>query len=147
MKTASSGVRGVSRARHEMVDHVSELTLRIRAPSFPELLSEATRAFGELVPPTMRGRRLRERRDFEVGGIDRASLLVQWLNEMVYLCEVEQWLPAVVEEVRERGETVWLRASGVSLTRPFVLVKAATLHGARVSEDSEGLTAEVTLDI
>jgi hypothetical protein len=35
----------------------------------------------------------------------------------------------------------------VTLNAPFVLVKAATLHGAVVRESRHGLEGEVTLDV
>jgi SHS2 domain-containing protein len=40
-----------------------------------------------------------------------------------------------------------VRARGHALSEPFVLVKAATLHGAKVDDGPDGLVAEVTLDI
>jgi SHS2 domain-containing protein len=134
-------------AGHEVVDHTSELTLRVRAPGFPALLSEATRAFGELVPAGIRRGSSDQAREFDVAGVDRAAVLVEWLNEMVYLCEVDQWLPVEIESAEERGGGVRVRATGISLLRPFVGVKAATLHGARVADVPHGLSAEGTLDL
>jgi SHS2 domain-containing protein len=134
-------------AGHEVVDHTSELTVRVRAPDFPGLLSEATRAFGELVPAESRRGSSDQTREFDVTGVDRAAVLVEWLNEMAYLCEVDQWLPVEIESAEEREGGVRVRATGISLLRPFVGVKAATLHGAQVTEVPQGLSAEVTLDL
>jgi SHS2 domain-containing protein len=132
---------------HELVDHTSEITLRVRAPTFPALIAEATRAFAELVPASMRDRISEKRREFQVGGADRAATLVVWLNELVYLCEVERWLPVEVDVTEEESVGLHIRAKGVALAKPFVLVKAATLHHASVEEWSRGLVGEVTLDV
>lgn len=35
---------------HELVDHTSEVTIRVPVPSFPELIVESTRAFVGPVP-------------------------------------------------------------------------------------------------
>jgi SHS2 domain-containing protein len=134
-------------AGHELVDHTSEITIRFRAPTYGSLIEEATRAFGELVPAPLRGSVVGEPREFRVGGPDRAATLVEWLNELVYLCEVERWLAVDSTVTEEDGARLHIRARGVSLNEPFVWVKAATLHRAFVEEGPDGLVAEVTLDV
>ena len=132
---------------HEVVDHTSEITLRIRALTYPELIREATRAFTALVPDRALGAVRDTWHRFTVHASDRASGLVEWLNELVYLSEAETWLPADLE-IEAEGETrLHVRARERALEEPFVLVKAATLHGVHVREEPTGLVAEVTLDI
>jgi SHS2 domain-containing protein len=141
-------VRGPrTRAGHELVDHTSEVTIRLRAPTFPTLVAEATRAFAELVPPETNRTDDGAWREFTVEARDRAAGLVEWLNEIVYLCEVEQWLPVDAEVSGGEGDELRVRARGVRLAAPFVLVKAATLHNATVHEGPRGFVGEVTLDI
>jgi SHS2 domain-containing protein len=129
------------------VDHTSEITLRLSAPTFPELLAEATRGFCELVPESLRSWGSETTREVRITGSDRVALLVAWLNEIVYLCDVEGWLPLDVESARQDGGQMAVRARGVTLQAPFVLVKAATLHLASVREGEAGLEGEVTLDV
>lgn len=136
-----------SGAHHELVDHPSEVTLRLRAPTLATLIAEATSAFGELVPPSTRSGAPSGWREFRVGGADRTASLVRWLNEMVYLCEIDQWLPVEVDVAAADGAGLRIRARGVALETPFVLVKAATMHNATVRDTSYGLEGEVTLDI
>lgn len=135
------------RGHHELVDHTSEVTIRLRAPTFGALLQEATVAFGELVPRALRRERTPEWRELRIPGGDRGARLVGWLNEVVYLCEVDQWLPVDVRVAGERDDALRVRARGVALQGPFVLVKAATLHNAVVREAEGALEAEVTLDV
>jgi len=134
-------------ASHELVDHTSEVTIRMRAPTFGALVSEATRAFAEFVPQAIQSPAPGDSREFRVKGPDRAAGLVEWLNEMVYLCEVEQWLPVDAALLSMENGELQIRARGVALAVPFVLVKAATLHGAEVRESPSGLEGEVTLDV
>lgn len=131
---------------HEIVDHTSELTLRLRAPSMPALMAVAAEAFLELVPTERLGAAVEETRVLRIPGADPVLLLVGWLNELVYLAEVELWLPTTVvaQEVEEGLE---IHARGRRLLEPFVLVKAATLHDATVTAGERGMEAEVTLDI
>jgi SHS2 domain-containing protein len=131
---------------HEVVDHTSELTLRLRAPSLPSLVAVSAEAFLELVPPERLGAALEETRVVRITGDDPVVLLVGWLNELVYLSEVELWLPTSVD-VDESDDGLEVHARGRRLLEPFVLVKAATFHEARVTAGERGLEAEVTLDI
>jgi len=141
----SSGLRGGS--SHELVEHTSELTIRLHAPTLRGLVVEATLAFAELVPDALRGEPRDDWREFRMPAPDRAAGLVEWLNEIVYLCEADLWLPTEVSDVSERAGELRVRARGLSLRAPFVLVKAATLHDAAVRRRGEGLEAEITLDI
>jgi SHS2 domain-containing protein len=134
-------------AGHELVDHTSEITIRLRAPTFPALVAEATRAFAELVPSETTRADDGAWREFRVEARDRVAGLVEWLNEIVYLCEVEQWLPVDAEVVVGDSGELRIRARGVQLAAPFVLVKAATLHNAAVQEGRRGFEGEVTLDV
>jgi SHS2 domain-containing protein len=132
---------------HEIVDHASEVRLRIRAPSLSELLAEAGRALAEVqlrypaVAPTSQWR------DIEVSAPDRAALLAEWLNELIFLGETEAWVPVQFEVERATDTSARVRASGMSLDRAPGLVKAATLHGLRVDEIAGGLEGEVVLDV
>jgi SHS2 domain-containing protein len=145
--SAISGRPEPRAAGHELVDHTSEVTIRLRAQSFPELLEEATRAFVELVPASLLADADDEWRSFRIQAPDRAASLVEWLNELVYRSEVDQWLPTEVDVATGGEGELHIRARGVTLSAPFVLVKAATLHGAVVREDPRGLEGEVTLDV
>jgi SHS2 domain-containing protein len=131
---------------YDFVDHTSEITVRLRASTWGGLLQEATRAFAALVPESIELAPSSDVREFEIDAPDRAAGLVEWLNELVYAAEAELWLPMEIE-VHEDGETLRVRARGATLSAPFVLVKAATLHRARVDHDDDGWTGEVTLDL
>ncbi|MDZ7778859.1 MAG: archease [Gemmatimonadota bacterium] len=154
-----------NRSGYAWVDHTSEATLRLRGPTFAALLEEAARAFVSLVPGHLGGDGPEADDDDDAASGawreltleegDAASVLVGWLNELVYLAEVERWVPTEValeagvdeqEDVMSTGP-VRVRARGRTLEQPFVLVKAATLHGAKVRSRSGHLEAEVTLDI
>jgi SHS2 domain-containing protein len=132
---------------HELVDHTSEVTLHLYAPTFAALVAEATRAFGKLVPDSLKaGGPSGDPREIWVQALDRAGLLVGWLNEMIYLAEADSWLPIEVSAF-ERDPGLHVTARGTPLRKPFVFVKAATLHRAVVRKGPLGLEAEVTLDV
>jgi len=132
---------------HRWVDHTAEVQLQVGAESLAGLLAEAGRALGLLL---LRGRDAepsREARTIEVSSVDREALLVDWLNEIIFLAEVEPWI-AVEFDGLEASET-HLKASarGVPVDDPPALVKAATFHGLAVEEREGGLQAEVIFDV
>jgi protein archease len=132
---------------HRWVDHTAEVQLQVGAASLAGLLAEAGRALGALL---LRGREAEpsgEPRTIEVSSVDREALLVDWLNEIIFLAEVERWV-AVDFDFPEASET-HLKASarGVSVDDPPALVKAATFHGLAVEEQEGGLQAEVIFDV
>lgn len=168
---------------HQILDHTSEMILRLTAPDFRALLEEAAVAFRELMP---RGASPAEAPGWDeadgwrvvpLHGRDPGTLLVDWLNELAFLAETEPWIPTVVESVEaldgdaagegggardgppQEGEAsgavpgtaqaprLRVRARGIRLPRPFVLVKAATLHNLVYREGPDGIEAEVTLDV
>jgi SHS2 domain-containing protein len=164
---------------HQILDHTSEMILRLTAPDFRGLLEEAAAAFRELIPGGASsavapgGDDPDGWRETTLHGTDRGTLLVEWLNELAFLAESEPWLPTMVESVEavdgdaaeEQGDTrerparegevpgalkaprMVVRSRGTRLARPFVLVKAATLHNLIYLEGPDGIEAEVTLDI
>lgn len=145
---------------HQILDHTSEMILRLTAPDFRALLEEAAVAFRELMPG---GASPAEAPGWDeadgwrvvpLHGRDPGTLLVDWLNELAFLAETEPWIPTVVESVEAldgdaagEGGGARVRARGIRLPRPFVLVKAATLHNLAYREGPDGIEAEVTLDV
>lgn len=134
-------------ASHEIMDHASEVRLRVRAASMAELLAEAGRALAEVQLGESAGAPAPKWRDVKVSASDRAALLAEWLNELIFLGDTEAWVAVQFEVGRATDTSAMVRASGMALDRAPGLVKAATLHGLRVDEIPGGLEAEVILDV
>ena len=132
---------------HEFGEHLSEMLLRVRARALGELLAEAGRALAELQfhgsPPRARG----ARRTIELPRADPGALLVDWLNELIYLAEAERWLGTEFAVTVTSDGALIARVGGVRLARSPGLVKAATLHGVLVRDIAGGVEAEVVLDV
>ena len=131
----------------EAVDHRSEIQLRIRAGSLEELLAEAGRGLAEIQLQGGSATPGGPWRPIEVTAPDRAALLVEWLNELIYLAETERWIPLEFRVEEATAREARARARGATVDRAPGLVKAATFHGLRVEEIPGGLEGEVVLDI
>jgi SHS2 domain-containing protein len=131
----------------ELLAHTAEVMLRLRATTLADLLAEAGRALGRLelgepVPPAAGEPRL-----IEVQSPDREALLVDWLNELVYLAETERWVPVEFEMVTANDTTARAWARGVVTDEAPARVKAATFHGLKVVAGPQGFEADVVLDV
>jgi SHS2 domain-containing protein len=132
---------------HELIDHTSEVQLRLRAGSLGELLAEAGRALAELQLRGAEPGSPAGTRRLHVTAPDRERLLVDWLNELIFLAEAERWVATGFEIERADAGSVEATADGVEVARLSGLVKAATMHGLRVTEGDGLLEGEVILDV
>lgn len=87
----------------------------------------------------------------EAQGRDLPSLLVAWLNELLYRCEAEAWAPSdvrvtAVEGGRAHGE---LRGEPAEMERHRFtgIVKAATYHLLECRKDGDHWHARVVFDV
>ena len=132
---------------HRWVDHTAEVQLQVGAESLAGLAVEAGRALGLFL---LRGRSPKpvgEARTIGVLSVDREALLVDWLNEILFLAEVERWVAVDFEVVEASSQRLEASARGVPVDEPPALVKAATFHGLAVEESDGGFQAEVIFDV
>jgi SHS2 domain-containing protein len=126
------------------VEHTAELELEIEAPSEAAVFAEALAAFADLVGDGS-GRPLT--REIETAAEDPALLLVEWLSELVYLSEVEQFVPERIASL-ELGEGKLHATVAGHSGKPRHLVKAVTLHQLELAgDDKVGWRARVVLDV
>ncbi len=134
----------------EVLEHTAEVGLRASAPSWGELLQELARGlFGLITDPQT----VEERQSWavEVEAEDPAALVVEWLNELLFLhardgllarrCAVEETGPCRVRA------TVWGERFDPHRHPRGIEVKSATYHQAQVQPSPEGWTAVVYLDV
>lgn len=129
---------------YQWVEHTAELELSLEASTEAGIFEEALRAFGELLGDGELAEIVEREVRFE--GRDRAALLVDWLDELVYLAETEGLVP-------ERVLAIELSPDGLRATvaarrgEPPHLVKAATYHRLRFEPAHDGFRATLVLDV
>jgi SHS2 domain-containing protein len=129
---------------HRFAEHVGEVELELEAASEAGIFESALAAFAELVGPDKGGEPFE--RVVELTAGDRALLLADWLSELVFLAEVEEFVPDRVEAIDLLDGC--LRATVVGCrANPRHLVKAVTLN--RLEFEPEGGTwhGRVVLDV
>jgi SHS2 domain-containing protein len=127
---------------YRFVEHTAELEVELQASSPEGVLTEALRAFAELVGPS--GGEVVER-PVDLSAPDLPALLAVWLDELVFLADTEQLVPEEAElSVDETRLTGVLRAR---TGEPRPLVKAVTLHRLRLRPEADGWHGRVVLDV
>ena len=130
---------------YRWVEHTGEVQLEIEAGSVEAVFTEALRALGELLGD---GSRAGDpvARDVTVEGRERAVLLVEWLDELVYLAEAEDLVAEDVERIELLDDRLTATVHGRG-GRPPHLVKGATYHRLAFEQCERGFRATVVLDV
>jgi len=132
----------------ELLEHTADLGIHAWASAPPEAFEQAARGLAEVmgihVPGPGRRRRLTVRAE------DRASLLVAFLNELIWLHETESKGFAAIDVIAVSPCDVVAEVELASLpdAPEGTGVKAATYHQLRVETRPDGgLDVQVYLDV
>jgi SHS2 domain-containing protein len=132
----------------ELLEHTADIGVRARGATLEEVFEQATLGLAEVLGALRPG--TGEVVAVAVTAGDRGALLVDWLNEVLWLHEVRGHAGvAAVRVERVAGD----RADGTvtfSSTDPpaeGTFVKAVTYHRLRVGRGAGGWLAEVYLDV
>jgi SHS2 domain-containing protein len=135
----------VTGAGFEELEHTADWSLRIWGGTMAELLTAAARGMLALMvveTPRSTG----TIRPIDMRAEDRESLLVAWLEDLLFQLETRHVVP--VELALEAGDD-WLRGSLVEAPcpAPQKAIKSVTFHNLEVNEFAEGLEAQLVFDV
>ena len=134
-------------SRHEFIPHVAEVAWRLTADSVPELYEEACAALGQMLVAEAGDDGPAEDRVLTLAAADPEALLVDLLNELIYLAESERWAPGAARVERWDTGQLTIRVMGVRLRHGPSRIKSATHHGLRLTATERGAMVEVILDV
>jgi SHS2 domain-containing protein len=129
---------------YRWVEHTGELELEIVAPTEAAVFADALVAFAELVSDGEPGDRVSV--ELQLAGRDRARLLADWLDELVFHAETERLVPAAVERIELGDDELSATIRGVR-GNPRPLVKGVTHHRLAFVPAERGFRATVVLDV
>ena len=129
---------------YRWIEHTGEVELSVEGATVHEIFVDAMRALAELLADEPRG--ALRRRDVSVTGSDRATVLAEWLAELVYLAETDAFLPERVAALEADESALRATLEGRSAT-PRYLVKAVTYHRLEFAPVDGRWRARVVLDV
>ena len=134
----------------EIIDHTADVGIIAYGADARQLFSNAALALFSLITDTGS---IEEKLQhaLEISSQDRDSLLVEWLNELIYLFDARHILFTRFEieslSHNQLKATCYGESFDPSRHKIKTGVKAATYHMLKVDEDSQGYKAQVIFDI
>ena len=133
----------------ELIEHTADVGIMAYGADVKEAFANAARGMFSLIVE-LESVRQAEHRDIEVTAPDEESLLVTWLNELIYLFDAESMLFSRFDITELSTDRLKARAYGepVDNTRHRLKtgIKAATYHMVEVVRDN-GIRVKVLFDI
>ena len=135
---------------YEVLEHTADIGIRAWGRTLAELFENAALAV-ESVAVELERVEPRIVYTISASGEDRESLLVNWLNEIVYYLDgrrlaISRFRVDSLSETHVAGHG-WGEPRDSERHPPRIVVKAATYHQLRISEEDQRWVAEVYLDI
>jgi SHS2 domain-containing protein len=142
------GDERVTRAGFELLEHQADVGVRAWGKTLEETFEQAAWAVADILG--VRGTGPGARRTIRVTGTDAASMLVDFLNELLLLHETEDTGFAAIRVLSATRTELEAQIELVPLVdaREGIPVKAATFHQLRVERRPDGsIEAQVYLDV
>ena len=138
------------RKPYEVFAHTADIGLHAFGETLPELFINTARGMQSLLVPPEQVRVVTSR-EISVTGHDSISLLIAWLNELIFLFDTEYLLFRDFE-IATLTDTA---LTGVAQGEPFdglrhelsSAIKAATWHEAAITQDDTGYQARIIFDL
>jgi len=133
----------------EEIEHTADWAIRVRAPDLPALFALAAEGMFGLLTDLSTVERSRHV-EIALRAIDVETLLIDWLNELLFLSEQNGIVFAefaVDELVVADGARLAARAVGGRPRELNKVIKAATFHGLSIRQNAEGCQAELVFDV
>lgn len=134
----------------EIIDHTADVGVIAYGADVKELFSNAALAlFSLITEPESIEEKLQQ--GLEINSEDRDSLLVEWLNELIYFFDAEHILFSRFEienlTHKQLKATCYGEKIDPSKHKIKAGIKAATYHMLEVDKDSSGYKAQIIFDI
>ena len=137
------------RGSFEFIDHTADAGIRVEAPTLEDLFETAALAFTELVT-TVDAIDCREERRFQLQEGDIETLLVSWLQELLYLLDTEDLVFGRLQVKLHNYSleaAAWGDVFDPNIHAMKTEIKAVTYHQLEVSKSDQGWQAQVIFDI
>ena len=140
----------MTRKPYEVFEHTADIGLHAYGETLPELFCNAARGMESLlvVPEQVR---VVASREVTVKGHDPVSLLIAWLNELIFLFDTEYLLfrDFEIATLTDTSLTGIARGEHYDDQRHELssAIKAATWHEAAVMQNNAGYKARIIFDL
>jgi len=137
----------VAKGRFKVIGHTAEVALELAGPDWPAFYEAASAGLAALYGVVPEPKAV-EKRTIKLEADGPESLLVAWLNELIYLVGTKRWGWASVEVKQASDQYLEAALEGEALKGvPIREIKAATFGDLSVRKTKAGLKTLVILDV
>ena len=127
------------------VPHTADIEIHVWAPDLSALLEQSAIGMYALAGTTLE-KEPRETRSFEILYLDRESLIVDFLSELLFYGEDEE-LGFDIFQITLNHESCNIYIEGAPISNNLKEIKAVTYHGISVEETLHGLAVNIVFDV
>jgi len=132
--------------RWRELDHTADLALHVWGRDLTELFSAAAAGmFSLLAAPIPEDAPVRF--ELHLAALDAEALLVDWLNELLYLCETQDFVGTEFVFATLTPTELHAEVGGLRVGERRAHIKAATFHMLTVVAAEAGYETEVVFDV
>lgn len=129
----------------EEIDHTADLALRVWGENFHDLLLQAAKGLYHLLNVKAK-EKASVRHSFSIEYDGQEAMLVDFLNELLYLCEEKKKIFHSLS-FTEKDKNLNIEAKGKKLESIERNIKAVTFHDLEIRSTQTGLDTIVTFDV
>jgi SHS2 domain-containing protein len=127
------------------IQHTADWELKVWAPDLPTLFEQAAQGMSALQHIQLH-HQPRLIRQIELDAYDAESLLVQFLNELLYLTE-QDGEGFDTFQITIEGTHLQAELSGTPIARRDKEIKAVTYHNLAIQAHESGLETKIVFDV
>ena len=130
----------------EEISHTADWSIRVWAEDLAGLLTESARGMYKL-SHAEQGEGAKTKRELSLEAVDAESLLVEFLEELLYLSESEGLIfdQFDILEIKETKLNAMMEGRALRLQEKEI--KAVTFHNLAIRESERGLEVEIVFDV
>ncbi len=140
----------MSRGFRELENITADLGIEAWGHSLEDAFSSAAHGLASLLSELPGGEQPLEK-DIHLEADSLSTLLVQFLNEIIYLEETQDFLPGAVKHLTLTGNRLDATLTGAAYDPEIhtlnAQVKAATYHGLEIVDEGETVRIKVIFDV
>ncbi len=132
---------------YEEIEHTADLALRVRGDTLEELFANAARGMFYLMYGDGQPETATTEHAVQLESLDMETLLVDWLNELLYLADAyqESFNRFVFSELQPARLKV--EVGGGKAPALKKVIKATTFHGLSIERSRSGYTVDIIFDV
>jgi SHS2 domain-containing protein len=132
---------------YQIKEHTADVIVKARGKTLAELFQQAALGMMAVLKPEVDSSKA-VNREIKVESTDQNSLLVDFLNELLYQMDVNQESYSQFDvQTAENAQALKAKVTGHSLVKFGTEIKAATYHNLEVKKVNDYFETEITFDI